>query len=130
MGRTAAKNGSLYFAVRDQSLGVLLSAPFEFVGEIKKVWDSKFGTKRLKLHTSWQKPLLTDISRYEIFAGNKRIAKINLNHHRRFVKYLHPDSFMKEHRHPYKKFLNKKYKIRAVNSDGIPSNFTHLKIRK
>jgi len=128
--RTLARNGSLYFAVRDISLGILLSSPSKFIGEIQKVWDKKIRSHILKLHTSWKKPSQTEVSHYEIFAGNKRIKKISLKHHRRFVKHLHPSSFMKTHRHHYKKFLDRRYKIRAVNSDGISSNFTHLKIRK
>lgn len=100
-------------------------APKKFKG---KLIHHKPGHKaRATLKTRWQASSSSNIARYEIFAYNKRIASIAGRAPLRYKKHLHSNYLW--HTHIPKKYLrhiNKKYRIRAVNDDGIASTFTKL----
>jgi YVTN family beta-propeller protein len=97
--------------------------PSKFIGTIRKHKSGKS-----VLHTKWRRSLSHDVVQYEIFAYNTKIASIASSSKRSYAKKLH-SPFLYCHRLPQKFLhrLHKKYKIRAVNTDGMASPFTHLK---
>jgi hypothetical protein len=88
----------------------------------------KHSKKKLLLKTNWRKSTTSNVSRYEIFARNQRIAIISASKKPKSTIHLNP-----RHKHhltkKYRLYLHDKYKIRAVDSFGTPSSFTNIKVK-
>lgn len=85
--------------------------------------------KKLFLKTKWTKNTSSTIARYEIFARNKRIAKISTKKKAKITIRLHPHHVPRHLSKGYRIYLHNKYKIRAVDSSGTPSSFTRITVR-
>lgn len=101
----------------------------QFTGKItRKEWGQS--KKHFKLHCKWKKSASSDVVAYEIFAFNKQLKTISANSSLRFTKHLHSDLLCKRHVvKKYKKYLHRKYTIRAVSATGQKSAFTHLQVQ-
>ena len=98
------------------------TAPTHFKGK------GKHGKKKLLLKTKWGRNTSSSISRYEIFARDQRIELISATRKPKSTIHLNP-----HHQYhltkKYRQYLHNKYKIRAVDSFGTPSPFTHIKVK-
>ena len=104
---------------------VIPTAPPQFVGKAK----IHAKAKKLFLKTTWQQSPSQDIVRYEIFARRKRIETIVVPGHLKDVIRLHPHHIPHKHlSKKYRLYLSNKYKIRAVNAQGVPSPFTPISV--
>jgi YVTN family beta-propeller protein len=84
---------------------------------------------KVHLFTKWKGSTSSNIIRYEIFAYHKKIASIKSHKNFKHTIILHPHHDQKKHlSRSYRKFIQKKYRIRAVSSNGTKSNYTHLKV--
>lgn len=86
-------------------------------------------TSPIKLRATWRASTSSNVREYQIFKGHKHIDTIQADARRLFKKRLHPTSFYKHHLSLYKRKLNHKYKIRAVDSSGNTSSFSHLRFK-
>jgi hypothetical protein len=89
----------------------------------------KHSKKKLLLKTHWRKSTTSNVTRYEIFARNQRIEVISASKKPKSTIHLHPRR--KHHlTKKYRLYLHDKYKIRAVDSFGIPSPFTNIEVKR
>ena len=98
------------------------TSPTHFRGE------GKHHKKKLCLKAKWRKSS-SSVVRYEIFARDQRIEIISASRKPKSTIHLNPrhrDHLTKK----YRKYLHDKYKIRAVDSFGTPSLFTHIKVKR
>lgn len=84
--------------------------------------------KKLFLKTKWTKNTSTTIARYEIFARNKRIAKISAKKRAKATIRLHPHHVPHHLSKGYRIYLHNKYQIRAVDTFGTPISYTHIRV--
>jgi hypothetical protein len=101
------------------------ASPKKFKGKVRHKFRLHEGT----LCTTWKRSSSPDIAFYEIFAFGKRIATIPATSPRKFCKKLKSPYLCKKHL-PKKFFhkLEKKYRIRAINADGVASSYKRLKV--
>lgn len=100
-------------------------APSKFKGKTKIREQSK----KLFLKTKWTKSSSSTVSRYKIFAHNKKIASISARHDRKYTLRLKPQHFPhKQISKKYKRYLDSKYSIRAVNANGSVSSSTPIHV--
>ena len=121
-GQTVSNNGSFDNAHFEQVITIQspsnpLKRPHHFRGKILKHHH------HLKLTTEWKQSLSPGKIKYQIFEDHKKIYTTKKLH---FKKSLHPKDFYKHHLHDYKKYLEHRYSVRAVNAAGQTSPFTHL----
>lgn len=98
--------------------------PSKFVGKIKTGNHSK-----LKLKTKWKPSSSENVSKYKIYEKRKLIATITDLKQLSYLKKVYPRNYYKTHLHHYRKYLHKRYTIRAVNRDGLKSSAVHLKMK-
>ncbi len=120
-GQTVSNNGSFDNAHFEQVITIQSSSslkrPHHFRGKIHKHHH------HLKLTTEWKRSHSSGKVKYQIFEDHKKIYTTKKLH---FKKSLHPKDYYKDHLHDYKKFLEHRYSVRAVNPAGAKSPFTHL----
>ncbi len=120
-GQTVSNNGSFDNAHFEQVITIQSSSslkrPHHFRGKIHKHHH------HLKLTTEWKRSHSPGKVKYQIFKDNKKIYTTKKLH---FKKSLHPKDYYKDHLHDYKKFLDHRYSVRAVNIAGEESPFTRL----
>lgn len=95
--------------------------PSQFTGVVTK----HHSTYTLTMH--WMPSPSTQVVRYELYARDELISLVSATA-TSFAKKLHPGDLKMPIPHKYKKFLHKKYKIRAVAADGSKSSFVHIVI--
>jgi hypothetical protein len=99
------------------------NAPAKFIGKIKRYSHKK---RTLCLH--WKNSSSQDIVTYEIFAFKKKIATILPNAQSKYHQPIYsPFLFCQKIPKKYFHRLHKKYRIRAVSSNGLASAFTLLR---
>jgi hypothetical protein len=97
--------------------------PRQFTGHIHR-----HGRKSV-LRMKWEKSPSVNIASYEIFAFRKRIATIFPHSSFKFRKTLHsPYLLRKRIPKQYLHHLHEKYRIRAVNVNGVTSRLMPLKV--
>lgn len=77
------------------------------------------------LHTKWSK--VDNAAWYQIFKHHKKIKTIKGKKSRHFNKHLDTIPYFKHHLGHLKKRLNRSYKIRAIGTNGVKSDFRRLK---
>jgi hypothetical protein len=90
----------------------------------------RLAKKKLFLKTKWTKGAPSTIVRYEIFARNRRIGKILAKKRAKASIRLHPHHVPHRLSKGYRLYIHNKYKIRAVDSFGTPSSFTHITVKR
>jgi YVTN family beta-propeller protein len=126
-GQTVSNNGGSTAEIQKQ-ISTEVPAPRKFKGKAKIHRDSK----KVFLRTTWKKGLSAHVKKYEIFAHAHKISTISAKHHhlKKTVR-LHPQHFPHKHlSRDYRKYLEEKYSIRAVDSQGHKSLKTSLHMSK
>jgi hypothetical protein len=83
------------------------------------------------LEMRWRGSLSPNIASYEIFAGDELLTSISASTSYSFSWHLDsPYLSKKKLPHKYIREVEKKYRIRAVNADGIASPLKHISIEK
>jgi hypothetical protein len=113
-------------AVTTQQITVQTIGVASFKGKAHR--DHK--NKKVSLKTKWTKSLIPNTRKYEIFAGNMKIATIKANHKRHKTLQLHPHHFPNKISKGYRTYLDHKYNIRAVDSLGHISQPTFVHVKK
>lgn len=135
-GQLISNHGDDTFPVLSKSITVLspnppppstVEAPSHFHGRIKRHFHHK--KPFFSLHTWWKKSLSSDVISYQVFGDNKLLATIKSAKKLHFKKLLYPKKSFFQGIHDYKKFLHKKYKVRAVSATGAKSSFVYLKVK-
>ncbi|MDB6081689.1 MAG: putative surface layer protein [Chlamydiia bacterium] len=103
------------------------TAPKRFTGKIEHRGAKSH--HKFKLKTKWKASSSTDVVSYKIYAGKHLVRTISSDKARVFKRHLHPMPFYKIHLHDYKKFLHRRYTIRAVSSTGAKSSSVRLQIQ-
>jgi hypothetical protein len=117
--------GSRPIAMAILPLPPVVEQPEAFTGAIHR-YGSR-GTLRMK----WKRSPSPDIQRYVIFACGKRIASIPAQNELKYKIHLHSPCLKKKHlSKEYLYHLHEKYKIRAVNIDGLASEFVQLDVKE
>jgi YVTN family beta-propeller protein len=124
-GQTIINRG-LPRAQSTQTITVDPLAPPSFTG---KVQLDKHDQKIL-LKTHWKPSADVNTWRYEIFADNEKIAVIDANAGNHETIELHPHHFPSRISDKYRVFLDNKYAIRSVNTDGVVSSLTPLHVER
>jgi YVTN family beta-propeller protein len=119
-------NHGLPRAQSTQTITVDPLAPPSFTG---KVHLDKHNQEVL-LKTKWRPSADANTWRYEIFADNEKIAVIDANAGNHETIELHPHHFPSRISDKYRVFLDNKYAIRSVNTDGVASALTQLKVER
>jgi YVTN family beta-propeller protein len=124
-GQTISNRG-LPRAQSTQTIAVDPLAPPSFTG---KVHLDKHDQKIL-LKTNWRPSADVNTWRYEIFANNEKIEVIDANAGNHATIELHPHHFPSRISDKYRVFLDNKYAIRSVNTDGVASSLTPLRVER
>jgi PKD repeat protein len=124
-GRMTSNNGGPS-AVTTQQITVQTIGVAKFKGKVHR--DHKH--KRVSLKTKWTKSLIPNTRKYEIFAGNMKIATVKTNHKRHKTLQLHPHHFPNKISKGYRTYLDHKYNIRVVDTLGHISQPTFVHVVK
>ncbi len=101
-----------------------LFQPFSFTGKIVK-HHGKF-----KLKAQWPASPSSNIIAYEIFGFDQLISIVPSNAPLNFdIALPRPDTHKHHWREKYQRYLNAKYKVRAVSSNNSRSGFTNLNVQ-
>ncbi len=122
-GTTVSNNGGPS-AQTSQQITVDFAPP-QFTGNPKIHKDQK----KLFLKTTWSASPSSTVSRYQITGKKKTRAIIPATRKRKYLLRLHPQHI--QHKHlskKYRRYLEKKYSIRALTANGVPSTATPLRI--
>ena len=127
-GQTASNNGGPS-AVTTQQITVQTIGVAKFKGKVHLHHEKK----KVFLKTRWTNSLIPHARKYEIFAGNMKIATIKANHKRQKTLRLHPHHFPKKAykynvSREYKNYLEHKYNIRVRDASGHISQPTFVHI--
>jgi YVTN family beta-propeller protein len=125
-GQTISNNGGPSAELQQQvSPGVF--PPRKFKGKA----DIYRKSRKLFMNTKWKKSTTSDVVRYEIFANNKKILAISSRHHLRKTLRLHPQRFPHSRlSKSYRRYLNSKYRVCAVDAQGNRSQFSPLQVHR
>lgn len=123
-GQTISNHG-LPRAQSTQTITLDPLAPPSFRG---KVHLDKHNYKIL-LETYWKPSADMNTWRYEIFANSKKIAVIDANSGDHATIELHPHHFPPRISDKYRVFLDNKYSLRSVNTEGVASALTPLRLK-
>jgi PKD repeat protein len=124
-GHMTSNNGGPS-AVTTQQITVQTIGVASFKGKAHR--DHK--KKKVFLETKWTKSLIPNTRKYELFAGNMKIATIKANHKCHKTLQLHPHHFPNKISKGYRTYLDHKYNIRAVDSLGHISQPTFVHVKK
>lgn len=124
-GQMASNNGGPS-AVTTQQITIQTIGVAKFRGKIHRHHKEK----KIYLKTKWTRSLLPNTRKYEIFAGNMKIATIKANHKRQKTLGLHPHRFPYKISKDYRHYLERKYNIRVVDTFGHISQPTFVHIVK
>jgi PKD repeat protein len=127
-GQTVSNEGGPS-AIHTEAIAVSSPAPTHFQGRVVLHHKHNHKTRRADLKTSWHHSKSTTVKQYEIFARNKRVAKIPVFSNTAKTLRLDPHHFPNHVSKKYRLYLHNKYKIRAVAIDGTASSFTNLKVK-
>jgi YVTN family beta-propeller protein len=122
-GQTVGNNGGPSAKATQVVAGP--AQPTKFVGKV----HLHHKDKKVKLDTKWRKSSSSNVTEYQIFAHNKKIATIKAKHSLKKVLTLHPRDFPKHISKKYRLFLHDKYSIRAIDAAGNTSLFKTLHVR-
>jgi YVTN family beta-propeller protein len=122
-GQTVSNNGGP--SARNTQVVAGPVQPAKFVGKV----HLHHKDKKVKLNTKWRKSSSSNVTEYQIFARNKKIATIKAKHNLEKTLTLHPRHFPKSISKKYRLFLHDKYSIRNVDASGNTSLFTALHVR-
>jgi hypothetical protein len=89
----------------------------------------KHHRKKLFVQTKWNKSV-SNVAEYEIFARKKKIATVPAQNPAQATIRLHPHNVHHEISNKYRHYLQHKYKVRAIDSDGTASAFTFLDVHR
>jgi PKD repeat protein len=127
-GQTVSNEGGPS-AIHTEAIAVSSPAPTHFQGRVVLHHKHNHKTRRADLKTSWHHSKSTTVKQYEIFARNKRVAKIPVFSNTAKTLRLDPHHFPNHVSKKYRLYLHNNYKIRAVAIDGTASSFTNLKVK-
>lgn len=127
-GQTVSNEGGPS-AVHTEAIVVGPSAPTNFRGRVVLHHKHSHKRKRADLKTSWRHSQSTTVTRYEIFARNKKVSKISVFSRPRKILSLDPRLFPSHVSKKYRLYLHNKYKIRAIDNAGLASPFKKLKVK-
>lgn len=126
-GKTLSNNGNS-FATVSQTITAgtppppppppSIARPASFKGKLK--------TKHHKLLLSSEWKRVNGAVAYNIYENGILIKQVKGHH---FLKRLHPGSVLREHRKAYKKWLHKRYTVRAVSAENVLSAPTKIRIK-
>lgn len=121
-GHTMSNNGSYENAHYELAITVPSGTPCRprhFCGKVNK------HHRHLSLRSHWKKSSSSNVVKYQIYKNKKKVCTTTKTH---FKKHLHPKRYYRHHLHDYKKYLERRYRVRAVNGSGGKSSFTKLRI--
>jgi DNA-binding beta-propeller fold protein YncE len=123
-GQTISNRG-LPRAKSSQQVFLGVTPPSNFTGRVYLDCEQK----KVFLETEWTASPDTDLTRYEIFDRDTKVATVEaldeLHATLQVQEPYFPYRVSKEYRH----YLNSKYKIRAVNQNGFVSPFVSLRVQ-
>ena len=124
-GQTVSNHG-LPRALSTQTIALDPLAPVSFTGKV----DLDKDDQKVLLKTRWKPSADMNTWRYEIFANSRKIAVIDANAGNYATIELHPHHFPSRISDKYRVYLDGKYSIRSVNTDGTASALTPLRVER
>jgi DNA-binding beta-propeller fold protein YncE len=121
-GQTVSNNGGPS-ARHTESIAVGAVPPRHFKGKVVIHHD------KVKLKTTWKHSTSTTVRQYEIYAHNTKVATIPVFEKPHKKLCLHPRHVPSHISKDYRRYLHRKYRIRAVDIFGSPSTFINLKVK-
>jgi DNA-binding beta-propeller fold protein YncE len=122
-GQTVSNRG-LPRALLTQTVTLAIQAPLSFTGKV----DLDKDEKQVVLKTEWQPSGDMNTWSYEIFARDEKIAVLIGNDGNCATITLHPRHFPKKITKKYRHYLEHKYAIRSVSTDGVASPLVPLRV--
>jgi DNA-binding beta-propeller fold protein YncE len=125
-GQTVSNNGGPSAELQQTiTVGPSILPPRKFTARAHRK------SKKIYLHAKWKKSESLQPAKYQIFAHDNKIATIKAKHHLEYKWHVHPQHFPHHHlSKSYRTYLEGKYKIRIIDTNGNASSFSPLHVHK